>query len=106
MRQTSIFIAAILLALLSGIAGAVAVVKAEHHWYTARGPVNLLDYRAVDLALADPSLMATMSWGPYTLAGIYWAILLTAGLAVGTFILVLLLGHSIRRATRNELEIA
>jgi hypothetical protein len=98
MKRAGILVGASLFALLAGIGGAVAVILAEHHWYTSRGPVNMLDRHAVDLALADPTLIASMSWGQHTLAGQYWALLLTVGLAFATFFLVLLLGSLVRRA--------
>ena len=93
-RSTKYFLLAIGVAAVTWVIGTILVGYADTRYFTNSGTVDMLNSSAVSNALTDPSFTATLTWGNFTLKGIYWTFLLPVLLAAIAFISILLIAKA------------
>lgn len=96
-RPKKILLIAVVSTCLAWLAGTFLVGIAHPNWYTASGAVNMLDPMAIDHALKDPTFTGSLSWGEFSLAGKYWALLLPLGFGLAAFVLVFVIARVLAR---------
>ena len=87
------FLFAIAGAIGAWLAGTSLVGMAEERHYTASGSVDMLDPHAIGSAMADPAFTASLTWGSFTLTGMYWALFLPLAMAAFTFVVVIVISR-------------